>query len=732
MATALPPEVDGPITPATKQVFVDNVLPQSIVTVYADGAQVGQVTSTNPGWIFVPLTATLLLNQEITAKQNYTGSDPDIPVTSGNSDASNSVEVQAVPVPLPPLVFLSGLSTCMGSVLMGGLIPGTSVSIHLGSPGGPLLVNNALSQPPGTPPTQWFGLVPMAIMEGSTLYAQQTLGPTPSEMTPSPPVAGPPSSLGVPEITTPVRPCQMALELANLTPGANLQITNNAAVIAMATVPWSAYTFAPLLPLVAGTLSVKQYFLRCEEVPPASSRTVPVAASPLPTPSVAYGLCIDVKQLSVSNLLAGEVLVLERVVQTSPTTHTSSVIGAQGVSKSTATVFLPNDFEPTDRGGPVSVWINVSLCAQNLPPVVVPIAAVASYPAPTVPPPLYACALSVLVQGAHPGSIIQIFSGSPPVPRSNPVVAATADLVVELWTPLVATESIFARQTGCGANGVSPNAGVLGLPMPLTTPQIDYLQHPVRPGATQVFVTSLLPGAQVYLSVEGVLRTVLDATETSMWMPTGAPLEADQELKVFQTLCTEISGTYTIAATIGQLNVVYSPPTLVRGKANALTVSANDADVPGPPTLWVPGLPVMVSKNFTIAGVPLGPSVSGVTGRNLLYTPGAHDAAAVAFVFGAPGYENAHNEIALVDPLSVWVEDVGTSSAVVYGSGFGGPAQKVIVAASGLVPQQTFVGDIASGITVHIECTGTPGETWSFTAQSTSGGPIVSGTISCP
>jgi hypothetical protein len=140
----------------------------------------------------------------------------------------------------------------------------------------------------------------------------------------------------------------------------------------------------------------------------------------------------------------------------------------------------------------------------------------------------------------------------------------------------------------------------------------------------------------------------------------------------------------------------------------------------------------MVSNNFTSAGKPLGPSVSGVTGKNLDYTPGATDKAAVAFVFGAPGYENGYNEIPLVDPLKVWVESVTTSSAVVKGSGFAGPAQTVTVASSGLVLAKSFTGDIAAGITVSIECTGTPGETWSFTAQSTSGGPTLSGTISCP
>jgi len=732
MVTALPPEVDGPITLASKEVFVDNVLPQSLVTVYADGVNVGHATSTDPGWIVVPLIATLAAKQKVTATQNYQGGDPSIPVTSGESDFSAPVEVQPVPKPLPPLAFVSGLSSCMDSVLMGGLIPGTQVDIHVGSPAGPLVVSGAPSQPTGVPPIQWFGLAAIPVPAGSTLYAQQRLGKDKSPMTPSVPVAGPPVTLGWPvEIITPVRPCQMALGLAKLTPGANISVTNNATVIASATVPWPAYTLAPLPPFKAGTISVAQYFARCYQVPAAGPKSVPVMDAPLPTPSVGYPLCADVKQLSVSNLLAGEVLIVQRVVQTSSTTHTTSVIGAQGVSKETATVFLPKSFQPTDPGGPVSLWIEVSLCGATAPsPVVVPVAAVASYPAPTVPPPLYACARSVLVHGAHPGSVIQIFSGSAPVPRSNPVVATTPDLVVGLWTPLVAGESIFAKQTGCGADGVSkPSVGVLGLPSSLPTPHI---YNPVRPGATSVLVTNVYPGAQVYLMVNGVLRTAADATGTSIPMPTGTPLGNQDKLQAFQTLCTEKSGTDTVEVTIGILNVVISPPgfALVRGKTSALTVTAND--VAYTPLLWVTGLKAMVSVDFTTAGKPTGPSVSGITGTILDYTPGVADGSAVAFVFGAPGYEDAHMEIPLTDPLKVWVGKVETNYAIIYGSGFAGPSQVVTVEGEGFVKTASFTGDIVAGIKVTISCTGTPGQYWNFTVQSTSGGPTLSGKINCP
>lgn len=719
MATALPPELDGPITPASKQVYVDNLLPQSLVTVYADNVKVGTATSTNPGGIWVPLTVTLVEKkppQEIAATQNYQGKNPDYAVTSGESGRSNSVPVLPVPNPLPPPVFLSGLSPCMDSIVIGGLIPGTELAVSVG---GSTLVKSAVDQP-----TQWFSLLPVATPETSILTAQQTLGANMSPIALSPPVPAAPTSLGVPVIATPVRACQTTVDLSNMTPGAHFKLTNNATVT-YGLNEWPSYTYDGLPPLQPGTLTVEQSFTRCQ-VAPASSKPVPVAASPLPFPIVTYAACRDVKQLFVSNLLGGEVLVLKRVV--TGKTNTESTIGSQGVSGSTATVFLPNSFQPTDPGGAVSIRIEVLLCGAALPPpgyVSVAIAAVGGpYPAPTVPAPLYQCGRSVPVQGAHPGSIIQIFSGSTAIPRSNPVVAAAPDLTVGLWTPLAKSESIFAQQTGCNANGSSMHVGVLGLPSSLPAPGIV---PPVRPGATAIKLTNVLPGAQVFLSVNDLLRTEMEATATTISMPTGSPLTNQETIEVMQTLCTEKSGTSRTEVLIGQLNVVSTPYDLIRTEANLLTVSTNDADEPT--FTPVNGLPVTVSTGFS-GGKPTGPSVSGVTGTALKYTPGASDKVAVAFVTGVPGYEDAQLTIPLVDPLKVWVGNVGTTSAVVYGQGFPTNTCEVTVDGMGLIPTKHFVGDIVKGITVSVSCENM-GESWTFHVQSTSGGPTVNGTINC-
>ena len=120
----LPPVVDGPITQLSKQVYVDSVLPNAEITVYNDAAgtnQVGAITSTNPGGIWVPLTKPIAVGQQITARQLYTGSDLTIKnLVSGQSDASNApVRVEAAPNSAAVARFYLGLVDVHGLDLDG-------------------------------------------------------------------------------------------------------------------------------------------------------------------------------------------------------------------------------------------------------------------------------------------------------------------------------------------------------------------------------------------------------------------------------------------------------------------------------------------------------------------------------------------------------------------------------------------------------------------------------------
>jgi hypothetical protein len=116
----LPPLFNGPITTANRQVSVDNLLPNSVVTILSNGASVGSITTVNGGLILVPLTAALEASHAITATQRYTGSNHFIEA-NGTSDPSNAIKVHAVPDPLPSPIFASGLTSCADQIYMDGM-----------------------------------------------------------------------------------------------------------------------------------------------------------------------------------------------------------------------------------------------------------------------------------------------------------------------------------------------------------------------------------------------------------------------------------------------------------------------------------------------------------------------------------------------------------------------------------------------------------------------------------
>ncbi len=509
----LPPVVDGPITQLSKQVYVDSVLPNAEITVYNDAAgtsQVGTITSTNPGGIWVPLTKPIAVGQQITARQLYTGSDLTIKnLVSGQSDASNApVRVEAAPNPLPSPVFISGLSDCMDFIWMDGLIPGATLVVTISG------TTTNLVDAPVTQPTQWFQLKPASLVAGNKLVAVQSApGFASSPAVTSQPLAPAPDSLLPPVITEPMVACQTSIQFKNMFPSADV-VTTQSGIDGFSTAPSQSF-WSELWPLKPGPIQSYQY-LPCPSPAGGGQKKITSATATFtvgpakPTiPNVTYPPCLDVTQLTVSNLIPGEILTLERVVTpTGGGAPTVTPIGSQGVSgtttPATATVNLPHSFQSSDPAGPVSIRLSTMLCDVLSGSTDIAMGNATALFTANVQAPLFDCARFVVITGAHPGSLIQVLSGSAAIPRCNPVVAATASFVVKLWTELVTGEQIFVRQTGCGSNGTSaPPVPVQKIP-PLPLPTIT---TPVLTDATRVHVTSVLPGAQVFLYVGGVFRS---------------------------------------------------------------------------------------------------------------------------------------------------------------------------------------------------------------------------------
>jgi hypothetical protein len=502
MVAPLPPVVDGPIYAVPNaQVYVDNVLPNALVKVLQAGTEVGHATSSAPGGLWVTTTVALTPGKLITATQTYTGSASYIDATPGDASAASNVgiPVRAVPKLLPVPVFLSGVSQCSDQVEIGSLVQGCT--LHISQAGTPLATTLIAH------PEQWFTLAATGLTAGVPLEARQEFERELSPIGKSLPVFAKPHSLSKPFISEPIRDCQTTLDLSNLTPGANIEITNHGNE-SYATSPWSSYTLIDLPPLEQGVLTAQQYFTRCHDVPKSPKASYHVTKTPVPLPNVGYQLCGSIHQFTVSDLVPGEILTLKRVVTAADGTETKTDIGSQGISSSTATVNLPPGFSATDSEGTVSIQLSVTLCGleTSAPPYVsIPFStAPGPFPPIELRTPLYDCATFVTVRNAHPGSLITLVSGSTGALLANPVVATTARFDIDVWSPLLTGEQVVVEQQGCNANGKSKPATVVAVPNPLPVPAIV---KPVLAGVATVEVTGVIPGARVLLYVGDAYRS---------------------------------------------------------------------------------------------------------------------------------------------------------------------------------------------------------------------------------
>jgi hypothetical protein len=544
MPAPLPPVVDGPIYPVTTQVHVENLLPAAEVTVYENGTQIGTATASSASDLWVTLTAAPTQGRQITAAQTYPSSAPAIPgVVAGVASDQSTVGVPVLPLPnpLPSPVFNGWITSCTDLILMSGLLPGCTLQISQGTSATPL-IKAQVGQP-----TQWFDLpASPALVPGTVLRAQLLAAGHPSSpVTTSLPVADP-GPLMAPKLSDPpLMGCETSITLSNLTPGADLRIINGGNT-EIAGSPWDAMTLIDLLPLKVGVnaLTAQLYYARCKRIEEGPKSTFDVLPANPGAPHTGYPLCVDVRQLTVNDLHGGEILTVSRMVQG----HAPQVVGVQGVSGSTATVDLPSSFQPTDPAGPVSLELSATLCGVASPTTTLPYPATPGgpYPPPKVRAPLYDCARTVQLEGVHPGSLIQVFSDPSGLPRSNAVVVTTADPMIGLWSPLITGEQIFVRVHGCNAQGPSPRVTVQPVPTPFQAPAIT---TPVFGGATEVELTGVYPGAQVYLFVNGALRSHLDTNALAGFGPSivlavdGQPLAVGDKLTATQTLCSAISVT---------------------------------------------------------------------------------------------------------------------------------------------------------------------------------------------
>jgi hypothetical protein len=310
-----------------------------------------------------------------------------------------------------------------------------------------------------------------------------------------------------------------------------------------------------------------------------------------PPPAVFQTLCPLTMRLLVFNLAPGGVLQLVRQVQGPSGPPTTSVIGDWPISNTTQTIDLPPSFKATDPNGTVTVALTQSRCAgPSSPATIVTIATPGTMDtALKITQPAYACSRMISITGASPGSNLQAFYPGN-VAASDPVCVIEPNFLLRLSFPLQAAQhEIMVKQTGC-STGSSPAVPILQVTQ-------DLLQGlevgPVLPEATKLNLSGLVPGARVYVSLNGELLPggfdVYTATATVPILG-GPPLNSD-EIAVTQSLCQFTSKPTSVTVTTGTMVLTVQPGSVQFDAPASVTVKATDSD-----GNVLSGLPVFVGS----------------------------------------------------------------------------------------------------------------------------------------
>jgi hypothetical protein len=522
----------------------------------------------------------------------------------------------------------------MSDLLVDGLIPGAHVETSIG---GQSFGTGAVDRT-----TAWLGIDSnKQIAAGAIAEVRQdaVVGGAAHSSSPvqSPPIPALqiPTDLLPPPALAPLVECDTHREFQVAIPGARTEITNQGQS-ELWTNPTGTFAGFGAPALRKGTAVARQTMPRCKRQ--GQSVTLPVAAAARPpAPIINQDLCPHTLRLTVSGLAPGAILHVQRKVRTDPAGRAWSAtpLGDLGVAYPTQTIDIPPSTALTDPNGPVFISLEQERCGGIGPETLVAVAAAAGpFPPPKIVEPIMECSRGIPIQGAHPSAIVQAIDDASGHPLSDPVAATAPDLIVRPWFPLTPGR-VRVDQTGCNADGRSQAVRVQALPTPWPAPKIV---EPVRPSASWVKVTGVIPGAQLRMLVNNQLRPgSFDIYSATAIIPvTGAPLADKDRVVVTQSLCDKSSSSEGPGVNVkrGTLKVT-APPSLPRGTTSHVTVTARDAD----------------NGDLVSGVVLLNGSQVGVTGTAFSYSPGAADPNPNGLVHVGDAYLDAPFTITLTNPV---------------------------------------------------------------------------------
>ncbi|CAA9241353.1 MAG: hypothetical protein AVDCRST_MAG93-1338 [uncultured Chloroflexia bacterium] len=484
----LPPKVVGPLSECNSLVIVRNQLSGALVTLFVGSERVGGGIASWSSERFA-LDVPLKPGDLVVATQaiGTVTSDPSIPV-----------QVQAAPtdmgsayVDVDSLIYECG--ECARVV---GAVPGATVRFTEGTTirGEATAVSGvAWSVGIDPPPDRNDVLEVRQIacgVEGPARALPIDIAPGWAN-----------EAFAAPYIPKPLYACMRSVPVAGVIDGAQVTIDRSTQDSRELCFDASELEVGRLLPLVEGEqVTVRQAFARCNITSDTSPAITVSAAEQLPVPVVMAPLCEGANRVGLHNLIPGAVVRLF---------EGDDLLG-DGEAADSFDVFT---VRPLSAGSYVSaqqrlcddLWSeqSASVRVDDTPTVLNP---------PKFAAPLVACASVVRVESVWPGSIVTIWSRTTGMPRSDEyfVVRDTPD-DIPVSPALTAGEEIFAVALICTERLESEVVTVRPLAdIEYGSPKVLSLLFDED---TEIFISRIVPGAYVDVSINGVWRYTAVATD---------------------------------------------------------------------------------------------------------------------------------------------------------------------------------------------------------------------------
>jgi len=513
----LPPVVVGPLSVCSSSVRVQGQLIGATVDLFQDGANVGGGAATWPDQVFNLKSGVTLkagAAHPVTATQTL-GS-----MTSPPSPAPVIVQTKAAII--LPVSCETHIYECGQCLSFNGMVPGATVQVTVGG-----VVRGTGTAADGS---AQIGLSPQTSL-GETLVAQQTACGTPGPKTnlaPPDPLPGGKRQLPPPTVNGPLQACMVAVNIGNVTDGAQVVMTETPAPgfteQACFSFPGAWFQCPPLTQ--GSSVSASQSMPKCQ-VKSASSPSVPVGPpTPVPPPTVVPPLCAGTTTVRLTGLLPGSPVEIFQ---------DATSLGTGSAPASTFDFGVPPLAGNSEITATQELCGNVSLHSNQVKVDPAP----RTLPTPVVAGPLFQCGAAVHVSNLHPGATVYVWSTLLGAPIGSRAVYSTqADVLVA--PVLLAGDDIFATQNGCG-HVSSNSAPVVVAPLtqpapPIVLPAVEACMRSVTVGG------AVIPGAHVDVYVNNVWRGTAIATAAVVEVPLPGSLKVGDQVKARQSICGIITG----------------------------------------------------------------------------------------------------------------------------------------------------------------------------------------------